>query len=95
MSGSQCNATAVCPAGNAENCSNFLLTYLQVRWLWDVRSGYIWLCSGYLYIANVISSDDREGHRYVCIANNPVLGAHHQGHDQQVVTIVKPGMVDP
>jgi len=52
------------------------------------------LCSGYLYIANVMPSDDRHGYKYVCIANNPVLGAHVQGQDQQVEPIEDAGMVD-
>jgi len=43
-----------------------------------------WLCSGYLYVTNVLASDDRLGFKYVCIANNPVLGAHVQGQDQRV-----------
>jgi len=52
------------------------------------------LCSGYLYIANVIPSDDRRGYKYVCIANNPILGAHVQGQDQKVEPVPVQGMVD-
>jgi len=69
----------------------FLLT-AELR-LWEIVD--ICLCSGYLYVANVIPSDDLRGYKYVCIANNPVLGAHVQGQDQQVYPVQKPGMVEP
>ena len=52
------------------------------------------MCPGYLYIANVVPSDDRHGYKYVCIANNPVLGAHVQGQDQRVETVEEQGTVE-
>jgi len=50
------------------------------------------MCPGYLYILNVVSADDRHGHKYVCIANNPVLGAHVQGQDQRVEPVEVQGI---
>ena len=47
------------------------------------------LCSilGRLYFANVLANDSLGDYKYVCIANNPVLGAHNQGYDQRVVAV--------
>jgi len=74
----------------------FLFIYLLTAMLcsWKIVDVII-LCSGYLYVSNVLPSDDRHGHKYVCIANNWVLGAHVQGQDQRVEPVEKPGKVEP
>jgi len=91
MLGSQCNATTAICTGNSF-CCLYLLTYCAAV----ARSGrYLWLCSGYLYVANVVPSDDRHGYKYVCIVNNPDLGAHVQGQDQLVEPVEIQGTVDP
>lgn len=46
---------------------------------------------GHLYISNVLANDSQNGHRYVCIVYNPILGAHVQGHDQRVDPLESPG----
>jgi len=45
-------------------------------------------------VANVLPTDARQGYKYVCIANNPMLGVHVQGQDQRVDPVEKQGMVD-
>lgn len=49
---------------------------------------YAVLFSGHLHIANVLDSDSlvslSEEMRYVCIVNNPLLGAFLQGDDQKI-----------
>ena len=46
---------------------------------------------GHLIFANVLKADSLDDYKYVCIANNPFLGAHVQGHDQVVMPNDVPG----
>ena len=52
-------------------------------------------CLGHLHIANVIEDDSLQFHgngedvRYVCIVNNPKLGAFLQGDDQKIRPIAR------
>jgi len=69
-----------------DRCSELALV-VRESWI------FVYLCMflGHLFFANVISEDSLNDNKYVCIANNPFLGAHVQGHDQKVVPSEVPG----